>query len=54
VGKCTLLCIALPDRKVVSYKELFIDYPIQIHGHNFLVDLYKFELTDFNIIMGMD
>ena len=46
----SLLSIAHPDGKVVNCPDLYIDYPIQIHGHDFLANLYKFELTKFDII----
>jgi len=49
-----LLNIALPDGKAVHCKELYIDCPIQIQGHNFLADLYGFDLTKFDVILGID
>jgi len=49
-----LVGIALPDRKVVNCWDLYIDCPILIHGHDFFTDVYKFELTEFDIILGMD
>jgi len=54
MSKHSLLHIALPDGKMVKYKELLIDRPIQIHGHEFLKDLYKCELTKFDAILAMD
>jgi len=50
----SLSSIALSDGKVMSCRELFIDLPILIHGHDFLLNLYKFELTQFDIILGMN
>ena len=41
------LSITLSNGKVVDCHDLYIDCPIQIHGHDFLADLYKFALTDF-------
>jgi len=34
--------------------ELYEECPIQMYEHEFLEDLYKFELTDFGVILGMD
>ena len=50
------LSITLPDGKVVDCRNLYLDCPIQIHGHNFLADLYKFELMKFdgNIAVNVD
>jgi len=50
----SILSIALPDGKVVNCQELFVDCPILVHNHEFLADLYRFELTEFDIILGMD
>ena len=36
--------------RVKSYEG----YPVKIHECEFPVNLYKFELTDFGIILGMD
>ena len=44
----------LPDGKTVRYKELYENCPIQMYEHEFLTGLYRFELTDFGVIMGMD
>ena len=48
------LGIALPNGKMVNCQELFVDCPILIHNNEFLADLYRFELTEFDIILGMD
>jgi len=48
VSKNSLLPIALPDRKIVRCEELFMDCPIRTNRHEFLADLYKFGLTDFD------
>ena len=45
MSRHSLPSIAVPYGKALSYRELFIDYLIQIHYQNFLVDLYRFELT---------
>jgi len=52
--KSSLLSMILPDGKTVRCEELYEDCPIRMHGHEFLADLYRFELTDFGIILGMD
>jgi len=44
----------LPDEKTVSCKELYDGCPIKMYECEFLVDLYKFELTDFRVTLGMD
>ena len=44
----------LPDEKTVKCDELYEDFPIQMYEHEFMADLYKFELTDFSVILGMD
>jgi len=49
-----LLSMALPDGRTVWCDELHKGYPIQIYGDEFLAILYKFELTDFGMILGMD
>jgi len=46
--------VALPDGKTVKSDELYEDCPIHMYKHEFLVDLYKFELTDFSVILGTD
>jgi len=53
-SRYSLLSISLLDGKVVSCKELFVDFPILIDRQNFLADLYKFELIEFDVILGMD
>ena len=54
MSRHSMLSIALPDGKMMNVQELFIDCPILIHSHDFLADLYRFELTEFDIILGMD
>jgi len=54
MSRHSILSIALSDRKMVNCQELFIDYPILIHIHEFLADLYRFELTEFDNILGMN
>jgi len=46
--------VALPDGKTVRCDELYKDYPIQVYVLMFLADRYKFKLTDFGVILGMD
>ena len=41
----SLLNIALSYGKLVNCQELFIDCPILLQGHDFLANLYKFELS---------
>ena len=53
MSRYSLLSITLLDGKVVDYRNLYIDCPIVIHGHGFLADLYKFELIEFDLILGM-
>ena len=48
------LSMTLSDGKVVDYRDLYLDCPIKSIVMTFLVDLYKFELMEFNIILGMD
>ena len=38
----------------MNCQELFIGSPILIHGQDFLANLYKFELMEFDVILGMD
>ena len=38
----------------MNYQQLFIDCSVSIQGHEFLADLYRFELIKFKIISGMD
>jgi len=52
--KSSLLSIIFPDEKTVSCEELYENYPIRMYEHVFLADLYRFELTDFGVIVGMD
>ena len=54
VSEPTRLNIALPDGKAINCKEVCINCPIQIHGYNFLADLYEFSWTKFGVILGMD
>jgi len=52
--KSPLLSVILSDGKTVRCEELYEDCPIRMYEHEFLSDLYRFELTDFGIILGMD
>ena len=51
VFRHSLLSIAIPHGKVLSCWELFIHFHIHIHRHNLLANLYKFELTELDIIL---
>ena len=44
----------LPDGKTVSCEELYEDYSVDMYECKFPANLYKFELTDFGIILEMD
>ena len=50
----SMLSIVPPDGKMGNYQELFVDCPILIHSHEFVPDLYRFELSEFHIILGMN
>jgi len=52
--KSSLLSVVLPDGKAVSCEELYEDCPIIMYECEFRANLYKFELTDFRVILGMD
>jgi len=52
--KPSLLSMILPDGKTVRCEELYEDCPIRMYEHEFLADIYRFELTDFGVILGMD
>jgi len=52
--KSSLLSLVLPDGKAVSYEELYEGCPIKMYKCEFPGDLYKFELTDFRVSLGMD
>jgi len=51
--KSPLLSKTLPDGKTVTCQELYKGCPIRMCECEFLADLYRFELTDFGIILGM-
>ena len=50
----SLLSVILPNGKIVKCKELYDDCPTRMYEHEFLADLYRFELTDFGVILGID
>jgi len=52
--KSSLLSVILPYGKTVTCKELYEGCPIRMYGCEFLVNLYRFELTDFGIILRID
>ena len=35
-------------------EELYENRPTRIYEYEFMADLYRFELTDFGVILGMD
>jgi len=52
--RSSLLSMTLPDGKTVSCEELYEGCPLRMNECEFLTDLYKFELTNFGVILGMD
>jgi len=52
--KSSLLSVILFNGKTVMCEELYEDCPIRMYKHEFLADLYKFELTDFAVILWMN
>jgi len=54
ICKSSLLSVILPDGKTVRYEELYKDCPITMYEHEFLADLYRFELTNFGVVRRMD
>ena len=40
--------------EVVIARQYFGDVPIKIDGRNFLANLVPLQMTDFDIILGMD
>jgi len=51
--KSSLLSLMLPDGKIVSCEELYEGCPVKMYECEFSADLYRFELTNFGIILGM-
>ena len=51
--KSSLLFVILPNGKIVTYEELYEDYPLRMYEYESLADLYGFEQTDFGVILGM-
>ena len=49
-----LLSAILPNEKTVKCDELDKDCPTMMYEHELLADLYRFELTDFGVILEMD
>jgi len=45
--------MTLPYGKTVKCDELYGDCPIQMYEHEFLRNVYKFELTNFGVILGL-
>ena len=52
--KSSLLSVIFPNGKTVRCEELHENCHIQMYEHKVLVNLYRFELTDFRVILGMD
>jgi len=52
--RSSLLSMALPDGKIVTCEELYEGCPLRMYECKFVADLYKFELTDFGVILAMD
>ena len=52
--KSSLLSVTLPDGKTMTCDELYEGCPIRMYECEFLAGLYRFELTDFGVILGMD
>ncbi|XP_057250056.1 uncharacterized protein LOC130591144 [Beta vulgaris subsp. vulgaris] len=48
------MSVTLPNGESVPCKILYRDCPILIEKCEFLVDLVQFDLTDFDVILGMD
>ncbi|XP_021733279.1 uncharacterized protein LOC110700090 [Chenopodium quinoa] len=48
------LDVSIPSGKVRSCSRLFFNVPISISGVEFLADLIKFDLNDFDVTLGMD
>jgi len=46
--------VILLDGKTLRCEELYEECLIRMYEHEVLANLYRFELTDFGIILGMD
>ncbi|XP_043720931.1 uncharacterized protein LOC122668430 [Telopea speciosissima] len=46
--------VSTQARSVISLKEVFDACPIEICGRNLMARLIKFDMKDFNVILGMD
>ena len=46
--------MTLLDGKTVTFEELYEGCPIKMYESEFLADLYRFEFTDFAVVLGMD
>jgi len=46
--------VILPNGNTATCEELYEDCLIRMYKHKFLTDLYRFESTDFGVILGMD
>ena len=48
------LSVTLADGMTVTCDELYEGFPIRMYECEFLADLYRSELIDFGVILGMD
>jgi len=46
--------VILLDGKTATCEELYEGCHIRMYECEFLADLYRFELTDFGVILGID
>ena len=46
--------VILSDGKTMKCMEIYENCPIRMYEHEFLANLYRFELTDFRVVLGMD
>jgi len=52
--KSSLLYMILSDGKTIRCQELYENFPIRRYEHEFLANLYRFELIDFGVILRID
>ncbi|XP_057248359.1 uncharacterized protein LOC130590296 [Beta vulgaris subsp. vulgaris] len=52
--KFSAMSVSIPNGESISCDVMYRNCPILIGGYEFLVDLVQFELTDFDVILGMD
>jgi len=46
--------IGLPTGETITCPRMYKNYPLFKGGKIFMVDLIQFDLSDFNLILGMD